>query len=104
MGGVIHKKILKEKVSNGKGITGTRFAENHVGMEHCGTFYSGWLNGTHPENRLELVRKSHVCFSHPTNNCYMKTRIRIRNCVNYYVYYLVNIRRGCNKGNAGYCA
>ena len=74
-----------------------------VGMEHCGTFYSGWLNGTHPENRLDLVR-SHVCFSHPTNSCYMKTRIRIRNCINYYVYYLVNIRRGCNKGNAGYCA
>merc|ERR1719273_2622852 len=82
------------------GEAGTQIAENHVGMEHCGTFYSGWLNGTHPENRLELVRKSHVCFSHPTNNCYMKTRIRIRNCVNYYVYFLVNIRRGCNKGNA----
>lgn len=84
------------------GEAGTQMPENQVEMEHCGTQYSGWLNGTHPQNRKELSRRI-VCFSHPSNNCYMKTRIRIRNCINYFVYELPNVR-SCNKGNAGYCA
>jgi len=84
------------------GEAGTKMPENQVAIEHCGTQYPGWLNGSHPENRKESVRRL-VCFTHPTNDCYLKTRIRITNCINYFVYDLPNVR-SCNKGNAGYCA
>ena len=74
-------------------------SENPPEYDHCGTYYSGWLNGSHPENEGEMEKKE-ICFSHPNKECPFRMKIRLLNCNNYYLYELENVRR-CD---AGYCA
>ena len=81
------------------GEAGTQMSENPPEYDHCGTYYSGWLNGSHPENEGEMEKKE-ICFSHPNKECPFRMKIRLLNCNNYYLYELENVRR-CD---AGYCA
>ena len=44
------------------GDAGTRMPEHQINIYHCGTTFSGWLNGKHPtENGLIVDRQ--VCFT-----------------------------------------
>eukprot|EP00795_Rhopilema_esculentum_P014860 gene14860-5984_t len=54
----------------------------------CGSEWQGWLDGLHPtENEREVNRS--VCFSRYDNcTCDYSTTIKVRNCGQYYVYYL----------------
>ena len=81
------------------GEAGTKMSENLTEIRHCGTYYSGWLKGSHPESEGKMEER-YICFSHPIRECPFKVKIRILNCKNYYLYELENVR----KCNAGYCA
>ena len=74
-------------------------SENPAEIDHCGTYYSGWLKDSHPEIQGEM-EKGEICFSHPKKECQFRMKIRLLNCNNYYLYELKNVRR-CD---AGYCA
>ena len=73
----------------------------------CGTRHPGWLNGHHPKQPGELVKRK-VCFAENyyyswaqnRNNCRYSNHIKIRNCGKYFVYFLSNVP-ACN---ARYCA
>ena len=61
----------------------------------CGTYYPGWLNGHHPKQPGQLVKRK-VCFAYYSpahsarNNCQWYNYVRIRNCGKYFVYFLGN--------------
>ena len=79
---------------------GTRIASSPPGHEYCGTWASGWMQGSHPTSLGETVTRT-VCFqgssSHP---CSYSTEIKVRNCGQFFVYRLVDTPL-CN---FGYCA
>ena len=70
--------------------SGTMMPESSLGEYHCGTHYSGWLNGSHPmEIGLEVEMKA--CFLNGNTECYYKANIKVTNCSTYYVYYLEEV-------------
>ena len=65
---------------------GTQMADSVVPDYHCGTYASGWLNGTHPAVLGENVIRQ-VCFSYD-GDCWRSTDVEIKNCGLYYLYKL----------------
>ena len=68
---------------------GSMIPETVVEDQHCNSFMTGWLNGTHPAMLDETVTRT-VCFNWLGNTCYHETEIQIRNCGDYLLYYLPN--------------
>ena len=54
----------------------------------CGSYGTGWLNGTHPEESDGTVTRK-ACFNYPHSCCRFSKNIQVRNCGGYYVYYLM---------------
>ena len=83
------------------GAAGNQMAESCVDMDHCGTFYPGWLNGSHPTLNEAAVQRR-VCFGFHGHCCIYSTYIRVRNCGGFYVYQLkpltVCYSRYCGNG------
>ena len=81
---------------------GTKMPKVAKGNLKCGTYGSGWMQGSHPVNHLETVTRK-VCFSRHSGSgspCTWTSEIKVRNCSSYYLYYLVDTPY-CN---FGYCA
>ncbi|XP_067225262.1 sushi, nidogen and EGF-like domain-containing protein 1 [Chanodichthys erythropterus] len=72
-----------------------------VGLYHCGTSVSLWLNGGHPKVEDGVVTRG-VCGSLTNNCCYFQSNpIKVKACPgNYYVYEFVKP----NVCNSAYCA
>jgi len=88
-----------------QGAAGDRMADKCVPMDHCGTRYPGWLNGTHPTVAEGAVIRG-VCFHMSNNCCYWYIDIRVKNCGAYFVYALPRLyypyySRYCGNGRAG---
>ena len=62
-------------------------AESCVDNNRCGTYYPGWLSGSHPTVNEGAVQRR-VCFRYYDNCCDFPTYIRVRNCGGFYVYQL----------------
>ena len=73
------------------GGAGDRMAEYEVkwdnGIYRCGSQAHGWLNGNLPSPSEGKVAKE-VCFAYGGNSCWRRTRIKVKNCGNFYVYLL----------------
>ena len=81
---------------------GTKIPDVAQGTHKCGTGASGWMQGSHPVNNLEVVTRK-VCFSHQSGSsspCTWTSEIKVKNCISYFLYYLVDTPI-CN---IGYCA
>ena len=78
---------------------GTRIASSPPGHEYCGTWASGWMQGSHPTSLGETVTRT-VCFQWGSNTCYSSSEIKVRNCGHFFLYRLVNTY-SCYDG---YCA
>ena len=84
------------------GAAGDQMADKCVLKYRCGTWYPGWLNGTHPTVAEGVVTRK-VCYSIHYNCCYWSNNIKVKNCGSYYVYELQK-PPDCNLrycGNAG---
>ena len=83
------------------GAAGNQMAESCVDNSHCGAYYSGWLNGSHPTVNEGAVQRR-VCFRYYDNCCDFPTYIRVRNCGGFYVYqlkpFIVCQSRYCGNG------
>ena len=65
----------------------------------CGGYKGGWVKGTHPTNVGDIVKRN-VCFTNKlgSTNCYdnywtyhyLRNTILIKNCGEYFVYYLTD--------------
>ena len=72
---------------------GTKIPEGRVTSQKCGTFSTGWLNGTHP-NQLGEQIEAQVCFDIgiPDDGlCRYEKSIQIINCGAYYLYSLPDV-------------
>ena len=88
-----------------QGAAGDRMADKCVPMDHCGTKYPRWLNGTHP-TVAEGVVICAVCLHKSSICCYLYQNIRVKNCGAYFVYalprlYYYDDSRYCGNGRAG---
>ena len=75
------------------GLAGTKIAEVIVSHNHCNTYGAGWLVGQHPSNVNETI-SAPMCFSGYNDECWSHTTIDIRNCGDFYLYYLEDVP-GC---------
>ena len=67
---------------------GATMPESCVPIYLCGTYSTGWVNGTYPTVH-EGVASRQVCFNSRWFGCCWRTRnIRIQNCGSFYVYEL----------------
>ena len=87
-----------------QGAAGNRMANECVPIDHCGTYYSGWLSGAHPTVAEGVVTRK-VCFPWSYTCCGWHHIIRLKNCGAYFVYdlprtYYCNARY-CGNGIAG---
>ncbi|XP_076864069.1 uncharacterized protein LOC143516405 [Brachyhypopomus gauderio] len=67
-----------------------RMAESCVDVYRCGSYYTLWLNGPHPQVEDGVVTRQ-VCANAGTDCCFYKSNpIRVKACPgNYYVYEIV---------------
>ena len=66
---------------------GTMIPESKVDQYQCGTPYSGWLAGSHPSNPGEEVSLK-VCFRGLVTLCEASVDVKVRNCGDFFLYYL----------------
>ena len=78
-----------------QGAAGDRMADKCVPVNHCGTEYPGWFNGTHPTVAEGVVTRTvcypywHYYYWYRSNNCCQwSNNIRVRNCGAFFVYEL----------------
>ena len=69
---------------------GSKIPETDVEPRHCNTFATGWLNGTHPSIPHEVVSRT-ICFHTTGDSCDYTTDVKIRNCGEYFLYYLSEV-------------
>ena len=75
------------------GAAGTRMPTTRVEPYHCGTDWSGWIDGAHPTVEDGEVKRK-VCFSNrpsETPLCKYSTTIFVKNCESYFIYKLVKL-------------
>ena len=73
------------------GAAGTKMPTARVEPNHCGTRFSGWLDGVHPRvEHGEVTMK--VCFSGLYRKCRDTTNILVKNCGSYYIYRYLGIQ------------
>ena len=73
------------------GNAGDKMADHELrwtyNVYRCASRAHGWLNGALPSQSEGKVWRT-VCFTYNGNNCWRKTKIKVRNCGNFYVYLL----------------
>ena len=77
------------------GAAGTRMPNTAPPTYACGTHAPGWLNGSNPTVQEGAVART-VCFNWSGNTCNWSEPAQVRNCGDFYVYYLKNVSWGCN--------
>ena len=70
-----------------EGNEGTKMPTSCVPAYSCGTHSTGWLNGAHPTVADGKVTRQ-VCFSWSSNCCTWSINIQVRNCGDYFIYYI----------------
>ena len=69
------------------GDAGTQMATSCLEINRCGTHAPGWLNGTHPTvDEGQVTRKA--CFRYWNDCCVWFIDIQVRNCGDFYIYYI----------------
>ena len=61
----------------------------------CGTHATGWLNGAQPTVQEGAVDRQ-ICFNWSGNQCNWSEPAKVRNCGDFFVYYLKNVSWGCH--------
>ena len=69
------------------GDAGTKMPTTCIPAAQCGTDAPGWLNGQHPTVADGQVTRQ-VCFTYHDNCCRWSTNIQVRNCGDFFVYFL----------------
>ena len=69
------------------GAAGDKMADACVPQKRCGTHAPGWLNGAHPVNVGNTVKRK-VCFHWGSKCCTWSVEIRVKKCNGFFVYEL----------------
>ena len=88
------------------GDAGDRMAEHAVKWDtytyRCGSLAHGWLNGNLPSTYQGKIYRT-VCFTRHGNNCWWSTKIKVKNCGNFFVYLLHGFSHYWYGGYLRYC-
>ena len=88
------------------GDAGDKLAEYELkwnnGIYRCTSRAHGWLNGDLPSQSEGKVLRT-VCFTYNGNKCWRRTKTKIRNCGNFYVYLLDGLSHYRYSDNLRYC-
>ncbi|VDI64888.1 Hypothetical predicted protein [Mytilus galloprovincialis] len=79
-------------------VTGNDIVNGSVTIMHCGTVNPLWMNGSIPDVSHKTVDRK-VCYSGLSNSCEKEFNIKVRNCGNYRIYYLIQL----NVDKSAYC-
>ena len=80
------------------------FEPQDIRLYSCGAYLPGYLVGNHSSTPGETIDMK-VCFFYTSNdNCYWDQAIQVKNCGDYYLYYLENTVYGGNAAAGRYCA
>ena len=77
------------------GAAGTRMPNTAPPTYACGTHASGWMNGAYPTVQEGAVART-ICFHWSGNTCNWQEPAQVRNCGNFYVFFLKNVSWGCS--------
>jgi hypothetical protein len=77
------------------GAAGVRMPTTPPPTSACGTHATGWLNGAQPTVQEGAVDRQ-ICFHWSGNQCNWSEPAKVRNCGDYFVYYLKNVAWGCS--------
>ena len=69
---------------------GTKIPTSPTKQYHCGHQASGWISGGSTPGLGQMI-DAKACFSWAGDNCYRKINVRIRNCKDYFLYFLPDI-------------
>ena len=69
------------------GEAGTRIPEKTPDSSHCGSQYSGWMDGVHPTTPGEQAVAT-ICFDQGFDDCYDPVSITVINCGDFFLYEL----------------
>jgi len=87
-----------------QGAAGDRMADKCVPIDHCDTWYPGWLCDAHPTVAEGVVIRR-VCYSTRSKCFDWYQNIRVKNCGAYFVYALPrpshHSSRYCGNGSGG---
>ena len=88
------------------GDAGDMMAQHEVRWDtstyRCGSLAHGWLNGKLPNPSEGKVYRT-VCFTHNGNSCWWSTKIKVKNCGNFFVYLLHGFSHFWYGGYLRYC-
>ncbi|XP_052101114.1 von Willebrand factor D and EGF domain-containing protein-like isoform X2 [Mytilus californianus] len=93
----ISDENLEEAWYRIKSENGDQIPTYPPGAFHCGTNYPVWMNGTFPivsDGNLTVA----ACLQTENSTCETSFNVQIRNCGNYFIYFLQNTTK-----NAAYC-
>jgi len=77
------------------GAAGVKMPTKAPPTSACGTHATGWINGTDPTVNDGAVART-VCFHWNGNVCNWSEPAMVRNCGDYFVYFLKNVSWGCS--------
>ncbi|MBA3549847.1 MAG: DUF4215 domain-containing protein [Nannocystis sp.] len=77
------------------GAAGVKMPTQAPPTGKCGTDAPGWLSGGEPQVQDGAVARQ-VCFHWSNNTCNWSEPAMVRNCGDYYVYFLKSVSWGCN--------
>jgi len=77
------------------GAAGVRIPNTVVPSYRCGTHASGWMSGSYPGVQDGAVDRT-ICFNWSGNSCNWSEPTKVRNCGDFYVFYLKNVSWGCH--------
>ena len=69
---------------------GSKIPETPTAYQKCGTYYTGWMRGSHP-TLAGQTNDVKFCFSSSSNVCYYSVMGKVTNCGGFFVYKLPNI-------------
>jgi hypothetical protein len=77
------------------GAAGTKMPNTPPQTYACGTHAPGWMNGPYPAVNEGAVART-MCFHWNNNTCNWQEPGQVRNCGQFYMFYLKNVSWGCN--------
>ena len=72
-----------------EGGAGTQLATKPPGINHCGTYATGWTNSEVP-SKVGSNKDIKVCFEWDKKDCYWSIAANATNCGSYMVYHFNN--------------
>ena len=77
-----------------KSPAGTKLSEDPLPIWSCTSYYPSWIKAKHPIVPGQEISTTACFMDHRGNNCKWSKMIKVKNCVQFYVYFLYKVGAG----------